>query len=168
MGAFAAPLRPRPAVGCCAGPKSQEVRWRFWEERERRETFRATTVENGVFLIKWLALAYVLEAILILYAPAEAIGALVGGDGPMPIILGALIGMPAYLNGYAAPALVDGLMSQGMSPGAAMAFMTAGAVSCIPAMAAVWSLVRPPVFAMYVGFGLIGAMLAGAVFSLIV
>ena len=54
-----------------------------------------------------------------------------------------------------------------MAPGAAMAFMTAGAVSCIPAMAAVWSLVRPQVFAAYVGFGLGGAILAGLVFSVV-
>ncbi len=35
-------------------------------------------------------------------------------------------------------------------------------------MAAVWSLVRLPVFAAYVGLGLGGAVLAGAIFSLVV
>ena len=60
------------------------------------------------------------------------------------------------------------LVAQGMSPGAAMAFLTAGAVSCIPAMAAVWSLVRLPIFATYVALGLGGAVVAGMVFSLAV
>ena len=57
--------------------------------------------------------------------------------------------------------LVAGLMEQGMSAGAAMAFMVAGAVSSIPAMTAVYALVRPPVFAAYVGLGFVGAVLAG-------
>jgi uncharacterized membrane protein YraQ (UPF0718 family) len=59
-------------------------------------------------------------------------------------------------------------MAQGMSPGAAMAFMTAGAVSCIPAMAAVWALVRREVFAAYVAFGIGGAILSGLVFGAVV
>ena len=46
-----------------------------------------------------------------------------------------------------------------------MAFMVAGAVSSIPAMAAVWALVRPPVFATYVLFGLSGAVLSGLAFA---
>ena len=53
--------------------------------------------------------------------------------------MGALVSAPAYLNGYAAPALVAGLMQQGMSAGAAMALMVAGSVSSIPAMVAVWA-----------------------------
>ena len=52
-----------------------------------------------------------------------------------------------------------------MSAGAAMAFMVAGAISSIPAMAAVWSLVRPAVFASYLGLGIVGAVGAGVVFS---
>ena len=49
----------------------------------------------------------------------------------------------------------------GMAPGAAMSFMLAGGVSCIPAAIAVWALVKPRVFAAYLGFALIGSVLAG-------
>ena len=38
-----------------------------------------------LFLIKWLALAYVLEALLITYVPASMIAGLVGGEGIVPI-----------------------------------------------------------------------------------
>ena len=124
--------------------------------------------ENAVFLLKWLTVAYLLEALLILYVPASLIGGFVGGDGIGAIALGAVVGMPAYLNSYAAPPLVAGLMEQGMSPGAAMAFMVAGAISSIPAMTAVWSLVRRPVFAAYLGFGVSGAVLFGTLFALVV
>ena len=123
---------------------------------------------NALFLVKWLALAYLLEALLITYVPADAIGSVVGGEGFLPIVIGALVGAPAYLNSYAAPALVAGLMEQGMSAGAAMAFMVAGAISSIPAMAAVWSLVNRPVFFAYIGFGIAGAIVIGAVFATVI
>lgn len=169
-GAFSDPLRPRErsACGCGPSPLSGQPEWRFWREPARRETFRREAVSNAIFLLRWLALAYMLEALLITYAPAEMIASVVGGDGVGPIILSALVGMPAYLNGYAAPPLVAGLIEQGMQPGAALAFLVAGAVSCIPAMAAVFSLVKRPVFAAYVAFGLIGAVLAGLSFQLFV
>ena len=118
--------------------------------------------------MKWLALAYLIEGLLVTYVPAEMIAGVVGGDGLGPVVMGALVGAPAYLNGYAAPALVAGLMEQGMSPGAAMAFMVAGSVSCIPAMVAVWSIVRRQVFAAYLCFGIAGAILSGLLFAALV
>ena len=169
-GLFANPLRPTaPSGGCgCGSPFKGKPVWRFWQVEKRRATFRTEAASNALFLVKWMALAYLLEGLMIQFVPAEAVGALAGGEGPLPIVVGALVGMPAYLNGYAAPPLVAALVAQGMSPGAAMAFLTAGAVSCIPAMAAVWSLVRLPIFATYVALGLGGAVVAGMVFSLAV
>jgi len=166
-GAFADPLRQVQRSGCgCGGPKLDGTpAWRFWREDARRETFRAEFVTNGLFLLKWLALAYVLEALLVRYVPADLIAGVVGGDGVGAIGIAALVGMPAYLNSYVAPPLLAGLMEQGMSAGAAMAFMIAGAVSSIPAMAAVWSLVKPRVFAVYLGLGVIGAVIAGVLFQ---
>jgi uncharacterized membrane protein YraQ (UPF0718 family) len=169
-GAFAAPMRAGAGGGCsgCAGSGGDaDVVWRFWEEGHRIATFRSEALSNARFLVKWLALAYLLEALLITYVPAEAIAGVVGGEGLSAIMVGALVGAPAYLNGYAAPALVAGLVEQGMSAGAAMAFMVAGAVSCIPAMVAVWSLVRREVFLAYVGFGIAGAIVAGVIFGIL-
>ena len=121
-----------------------------------------------MFLLKWLALAYVLEALLVTYIPADLIAQVVGGEGIVPIAIAALVGMPAYLNSYVAPPLLAGLMEQGMSAGAAMSFMVAGAVSSIPAMAAVFSLVKPNVFASYLSLGVSGAILSGIVFQMVV
>ncbi len=169
-GAFADPLKQAQRRGCgCGGPKLDgKPVWRFWGEDARRETFRAEFVTNGLFLLKWLALAYVLEALLVRYVPADLIAQAVGGEGVVPIAVAALVGMPAYLNSYVAPPLLAGLIDQGMSAGAAMAFMIAGAVSSIPAMAAVWSLVKPRVFAVYLGLGVTGAVIAGVLFQLAV
>lgn len=169
-GAFADALRPIQKKGCGCGPNPFDGRpvWRFWREAQRRATFGHAFAENGYFLLKWMAMAYMLEAVLVSYVPASLIAGLVGGEGIGSVIVAALVGMPAYLNSYAAPPLLAGLIEQGMSTGGAMAFLVAGAVSSIPAMAAVWSLVRPPVFASYIGLGLIGAVLSGLIFQTIV
>lgn len=167
-GVFAAPLRTYRKAGCgCGARQDGKPAWRFWKEAPRRAQFRDELGSNGLFLIQWLAFAYVLEALLVQYVPADLIAGLVGGEGIVPIAVAAVVGMPAYLNSYVAPPLLAGLMEQGMSAGAAMAFMIGGAVSSIPAMAAVWSLVRPRVFAAYLGLGVSGAILAGIVFQAI-
>ena len=169
MGLFADPLRDikRNRCGCGPSPFDGKPVWQFWTQANRRQTFRSEFAGNALFLAKWLAFAYVLEAVLVTYVPASLIASLVGGEGIVPIATAAVVGMPAYLNGYVAPPLLAGLMAQGMTPGAAMAFMTAGAVSSIPAMTAVWSLVKRGVFATYLLLGLAGAIAAGIVFQLL-
>ncbi|ABD56571.1 permease [Jannaschia sp. CCS1] len=164
---FADPLREQPMKSGCCAPKKTTLNWRFWQEADRRATFAQAAWDNFIFLGKWLMLAYLLQSLLISYVPAALIAQVVGGDGLMPIIVGALVGAPAYLNGYAAVPLIAGLLEQGMSPGAAMSFVIAGGVSCIPAAVAVWALVKPRVFAAYLGLALAGAIIAGMVWSVI-
>ena len=142
--------------------------WRFWRSAERSATFKAEAASNGLFLVKWLALAYLLEALMVRTVPAEMIGTYLGGDGVGTVALATVLGGPAYLNGYAAVPLIGGLIEQGMSQGAAMAFVLAGGVSCIPAAIAVWALVKPRVFAAYLGFALVGSVIAGVVWTALV
>lgn len=173
---FTDPLKKAPVQSCGCGtsgsscstekPFAGAVVWRFWPEADRRETFRATAWENLLFLGKWLLLAYLIEALMLRYIPADLVAQVLGGSGLMPVVLGALVGAPAYLNGYAAVPMVAGLLEQGMSPGAAMSFVLAGGVSCIPAAVAVWALVKPRVFAAYLGFAVLGSIAAGLLWGL--
>ena len=161
---FAQPLKEQPAKSCCgcgSNPFTGKPEWQFWKDQTRRSTFRRTAVENALFLGKWLLLAYLIEALMLRYVPAEWIATVLGGDGLQPILLGALVGAPAYLNGYAAVPLIDALLAQGMSDGAAMSFVIAGGVSSIPAAIAVWALVKPRIFTAYLGIAMVGAVLAG-------
>ncbi|NDW52809.1 permease [Aliiroseovarius sp. PrR006] len=171
---FANPLKKEQVKSCCSsscggdeGSFSGAVKWKFWGEAHRRATFREAAFENLFFLGKWLALAYMIEALMLRYIPAELIAQVLGGTGLGPILLGAIVGAPAYLNGYAAVPLVDALLEQGMSNGAAMAFVIAGGISSIPAAVAVWALVKPRVFAAYLGIAVVGAILAGIGWSAI-
>ncbi len=168
-GAFSDPLKQtsQSSCGCGPSPFTGKPEWVIWKDSTRLSRFGQEAWSNFVFLSKWLVLAYALETVLIDYVPAELILKVIGGEGLGAIALAAVVGMPAYVNGYVAPALLSGFVQQGMSQGAALSFMIAGSVSCIPAMAAVWSLVKPRVFAAYVALGLSGAIFCGMVFKML-
>jgi hypothetical protein len=167
-GAFDQPLR-HPPSGCGCSSQAvcnpEKIQWRFWNNADRRATFRENLVTNTMFLGKWLTLAFFLESLMLAYIPAEAVTATIGGDGWLTVLAATLVGVPAYLNGYAALPLVGGLIEQGMAPGAGMAFLLAGGVSSIPAAVAVWALARWPVFLTYVGIAFVGAFAFGLLFT---
>jgi len=79
----------------------------------------------------------------------------------LAIITAAFLGVPTYTSNLAALPMISGLLTQGMSPAAALAFLIAGPTTTLPAMAAVWSLVSHRVFALYVSFALVGAIVLG-------
>jgi uncharacterized protein len=167
-GALTDPLRPGIGNGGCGGAKVRTVKpvvWRFWEDPERVTKFRREGVKTTLFLLQWLTLAFVLESLMVAYLPADLVVGAVGGNGLLPILTATLVGVPAYLNGYAALPLVGGLLGQGMAPGAGMAFLVAGGVTSLPAAIAVWALVRPPVFGLYVLLSLGGAFATGLLFQ---
>ncbi len=170
QGVFASPLRSyQSKSSCCSGPKMNgKPYWSFWKNTDRRNHFYKEFSSNGIFLLKWLSLAYVLESLMVFYVPSNFIVTLVGGEGVVPIATAAIVGMPTYLNSYVAPPLLAGLMEQGMGTGAAMAFMVAGSISSIPAMMAVWSLVKKQVFAAYISIGFIGAIISGIAFQIVI
>jgi uncharacterized membrane protein YraQ (UPF0718 family) len=169
MGYLSNPMREGVGNGGCGGGKVRSpkaVVWRFWEEPARVEKARENLLKNGLFLGKMLVLAYVLESLMVRYIPAGFIASYLGGTGPGAIVIATLAGIPAYLNGAAALPLVGELMRQGMSPGAGMAFLAGGSVTSIPAALAVWAIMRPPVFAVYFVFSIVGAVLAGLGYQL--
>ena len=168
---FASPLKPGIGDGGCGASavrSTKPIHWAFWEEIDRRSVFSKELTRNFMFLGKWLALAFLLESLMLAYIPGEWIAQFLGGGGFAGTALAALVGIPAYLNGYAALPLMSGLVDAGMDPGAAMAFLIAGGVSSIPAAIAVFALVRLPVFGAYLLLAFIGAVISGLLFSLVI
>lgn len=169
-GWFETPLRAGFGDGGCAGGKvrtPKPIAWSFWHEPARRQAFWQSCRDNGLFLGKWLALAFVLESLMLAYVPAELVAGTIGGHGWLTVLGATLVGIPAYLNGYAALPLIAGLLEQGMAPGAAMAFLLAGGVTSIPAAIAVYALARLPVFFAYLAFACLGSLVAGLLFGLL-
>jgi uncharacterized membrane protein YraQ (UPF0718 family) len=161
-GGFGAPLKSGVAGGC-AGPRlaAGPVTWAFWRQAERREVFTQEALGVTLFLSKWLLLAFTIESLMVAWLPPTVIAEHLGGAGWSAIPLAVVIGVPAYLNGFAAIPLVGELMAMGMAPGAALAFLIAGGVTSLPAAMAVFALVKRPVFFWYLALALVGSLTAG-------
>ena len=127
-----------------------------FRQRLFKETLSAT-----MMVVKFMALAFFLEALIILYVPQQWITAALGQNNPMAITTAALLGIPTYTGTLTALPMISGLLTQGMNPAAALAFLIAGPTTTLPAMAAVWPLVVRRVFILYVAFSLVGAVLFG-------
>jgi uncharacterized membrane protein YraQ (UPF0718 family) len=133
-----------------------------FKRRLLSETWSATAM-----VAKFMLLAFFLEALIELYVPSEWIIGLLGSGNPWAIPTAALIGVPVYTSNLAALAMVGGLLTQGMNPPAALAFLIAGPTTTIPAMAAVWGLVTRRVFVLYISFALVGATVLGFLYALV-
>lgn len=171
-GFLARPLR-QGASGCTAengsptgcGTKPRPV-WSFWRHADRRATFAREAGSGALFIGRWIALAFLLESLLVAYVPAESVARLLGSGGWLGVPVAVALGIPAYMNGYAATPLVAGLVKLGLAPGTALAFLVAGAVTSIPASVAVAALVRRSVFLLYLGLAVAGALATGFAASL--
>lgn len=155
-----------PCGSSCKSSAATAVNWTFWRDSARRKLFADEASSITIFLGKWLTLAFFLESLMIAYVSSDWIAGYVGSDNAFAIPLAALVGAPSYLNGYAAIPLISGLLEIGMTAGAAMAFVTAGAVSSIPAAIAVWALVKKPVFLLYLLLGVSGSMLTAWIYQM--
>lgn len=169
-GTFADPLREGIGNGGCGASSMRDpkaVVWKFWHDPARRQKFTKSAWSNTLFLGKWLALAFLLESVMLAYVPDDFVRTIAGDGGYLTVLGASLVGIPAYLNGYAALPVVKGLIDHGMAHGAAMAFLIAGGVTSIPAAIAVFALAKKPVFFAYIAFSLTGAFLSGMLYELI-
>ena len=119
-----------------------------------------------IFVGKFILIAFFLEAIISRYVPMDWIGSVLGNSNPLGPVIAALIGIPAYISGVSSIPLIRVLMESGMDKGTALSFMIAGAATSIPAMVAVFSIVKRKTFIIYVSTSMVGAIIAGYIYRL--
>lgn len=155
--------KPSCSASSCGGPSMtpEKVDWQFWRQGAKREKFWSETRSSGWFLGRWLAFAFLLESLMVTYIPAGDVASLLGENNPFALPLAVVVGVPAYLNGYAAIPLVRGLLDLGMAPATGLSFMLAGSVTSIPAAIAIWTLAKPRLFGLYLAFGALGSLGCG-------
>jgi uncharacterized membrane protein YraQ (UPF0718 family) len=134
-GVFRNPLRPMVASSGTNGDPAGKIRggvtvWRIWQDPERVRVLRQKTAAMVLFLGKWLTLAFVLESLMITFVPAELLAEWMGTGSTWAIPLSAAIGVPAYLNGFAAVPVVAGLIQNGMNQAAALTSSCSPGTSC--------------------------------------
>jgi len=93
--------------------------------------------------------------------PVQWVTWLVGQEGPVSVLAAGAVALPLPLHQIPVVPILAGLQAKGIAPGADLAFLLAGPVTSLPAMAALAAMFRPRVLGLYVGVGLGGATLLG-------
>jgi uncharacterized membrane protein YraQ (UPF0718 family) len=137
--------------------KARENRWLFFLDR---------AWDMARVLGKYLLLALVLQVLMELWLPLDAVRFLAGSSGWSSLLLAALVGVPLPAHQVAVVPIVKGLLDLGMDRGAAVTFMVAGPVTSIPALLVLWKVFQPRLFFLYLGLCLGGAVTAGAAYRL--
>ena len=139
-----------------------------WRSGARRRSFNrqfwATTRLILICLIPAFAAEYALNAAL----TPGTLAAYVGEDKWWAIPAAVFVGAPAYIDGYAALPLTRGLIDNGMSEGAAMAFLISGGVVSIWGAMAIAPVLKLKPFMLYLMLAVVGSLGAGYVFGWIV
>jgi hypothetical protein len=120
--------------------------------------------ELFIFIGKFALLAVIIQSIIDVYVPYEWVEAVLGKKGGILSIIDAvLIGIPIPVNGVSVVNVLKGLMEKGMSNGAAVAFLFAGPVTAVPAIAALAGMVEKRVVFVFLVIGVLSSFLLGMV-----
>jgi uncharacterized protein len=144
---------------------AEHIRWQFWKEPARVQTFVQNWSKSFWFLVSWLTVAFLLEGLMIQYIPPATIANWLAASGQAEIPVAGLLGVIFYVNSFAAVPLVSGLIKLGLSPAAGLTFIIAGGLTSIPAATAVWVLVRPKVFIWHLVLAVVGALMVGYLYA---
>jgi hypothetical protein len=116
-----------------------------------------------VMFVGFAFIGYFLNGLI----PASWVAALFGGGKIYNVPLAATLGLPFYINSEASLPLVRALLDAGMTQGAALAFLIAGAGTSIGAITGALTIARWRVVALVVGVLWLGAILSGFAFDLV-
>jgi uncharacterized membrane protein YraQ (UPF0718 family) len=125
------------------------------------ELFHSGTKLLAMFL-GFAFIGYVLNSLI----PTAWVSAAFGPDKIYNVPLAATLGLPLYVNAEASLPLIRALLENGMSEGAALAFLISGAGTSIGAIAGALTIARWRVLALVVGVLWLGAMVCGLAFNL--
>jgi uncharacterized membrane protein YraQ (UPF0718 family) len=153
---------------CSCNPESQDnSRARSQLLKAKIRDFLRDVKETSLFLGGWLAIAFVVEALITFYFPSNLIQSLFSSRNILSVLYAALMGIPLYLNNISAIPIVNGLLQAGMGKGAALTFLLAGPVTTIPAMIAVYGLVKRKIFFTFLVLGISLSVICGYVYDVI-
>lgn len=155
-------LREKP--GCACGTKPVAVPT---AARRAKDFHEATISISRRLLPMFLAFAFIgyfLNGLI----PASAIRAVFGSGASFAVPLAATLGLPLYVNSDAALPLIRTLMDSGMSQGAVMAFLVAGAGTSVGAITGALTIARWRVVALVVAVLWMGAMASGFAFDALI
>jgi len=164
VGLLARQLKPEIFLndGMLSQPPSPPQKRRGAGVREFLSHLLRLTETVGLYFV----LGVILAALLQILVPSEWVSSLLGAGRWYGVLLAGMLGVPFYACGGGAVPIIAGLLAQGMSPGAALAFFLAGPATRLTALAALGTLLNRRALAVYVVYVVVGAALAGIALNL--
>ncbi|MCV3273386.1 permease [Roseobacter sinensis] len=147
----------------CGGAQTFDP-W-VWRSEDRRRAFAAQFRAAARLILICLIPAFAAEYALNAALTPGALAAYFGEDQWWAIPAAVFVGAPAYIDGYAALPLTRGLIDNGMSEGAAMAFLVSGGVVSIWGAMAIAPVLKLKPFLLYLLLALVGSLAAGYAFG---
>lgn len=164
------PLRSNSLVGVLSGGcsfNSQGYNPQIWASSERRKRFVRDSSSIARLIVLVLVPAFAAEFWLNALLSPHVVASYVGQDSAWAVVIAVLLGGPAYIDGYAALPLTRALLDNGMSSGAAMAFLVSGGVMSIWGAMAIFPVLRLQAFILYIALAITGSILAGWLFGIV-
>jgi len=125
-------------------------------------TLLRLTETVGLYFVVGVILAALLQTLV----PPAWVSSLLGAGHWYGVLLAGVLGVPFYACGGGAVPVFAGLLAQGMSPGAALAFFLAGPATRLTALAALGTLLNRRALVAYVVYIVVGAALVGTTLNL--
>ena len=157
----ASPVQTAPACECASGASQKEP------AKVTPGMFLKETLTLGrqlvVMFFGFAFIGYLLNGLI----PAEWVSAIFGEGNHFGVVLSATLGLPLYINSEASMPLVRALIDNGMSQGAALAFLITGAGTSLGALAGALTIARWRVIALVIGTLWVGAVVTGWAYDLL-
>ncbi len=142
-----------------SAPTEKKGFWKiFWRSLSKRGTRR---------LVRQLVLFIFVASAIKILVPTTWIISLFGKEHWYSIFFAALLGIPLYVSNSSSVPIAQTLVEGGMSSGAALAFLLAGAGTSLPAISGLLAITRGRVVVLYVSLVYLGALFFGLIFSVV-
>lgn len=156
--------------GCCAAvlrPVKKARIKEFLIKNRINELFKAAFNIGLKRILPYFAVFAAIGFLINRLIPSEWISALFGSQSVFAVPLASVIGLPLYVNGDSSLPLIQSLMQSGVAPGAMLAFLITGPGTSAGVMAGIATIMKKRALGLYVAFLLIGAILVGYGYELI-
>jgi len=129
--------------------------------------FGKDMLKTGEIVVYYFTIGVILAGLLRYFIPAGWVTRLVGGGKWYSTALAGMAGVPFYACGGGTLPLVRVMVEKGMTPGAALAFLTAGPATRITPLAALAAVLNKRILVYYVFLVFVGATILGYVYDFV-
>jgi uncharacterized membrane protein YraQ (UPF0718 family) len=152
---------------CCAAlPRASGIPG--WMEKSRLRELLDGFVDLGLkqillYFSLFIGVGYLVNT----FVPASIVSALLGANNLAAVPLASVVGLPLYLTTESSIPIIQSLLRSGASEGAMLAFIISGSATSAWVIAGLTTFMKKRALGLYVMYILLGSMLSGYLYDLI-